>query len=122
MYALLPPAYFGFGTFKNISKQHHLPAVLTTYKVLLPFLLLAAGLLAFYLKTTQTSLRKAAAMVTVFLWVNLVVETGWFGYNAATNAGLKQDFGDPYHVLIKNYTPKDSRYQRSGSWYNFIFL
>lgn len=97
--------YFGYGAFKDVGKQHRLPAMLMGYKVLLPSLFVAVCLLAFYLKTTRYSLQRPVNMIALFLLVNLAVETGWCGYNAVTRADVKQDFGDHYHVQIKDYHP-----------------
>ena len=94
---------FFFGVYKDLATAAHFPAVINSYKYLLPLLLLLVALLGWYLRRAGKLVRLSQAMA-VFLVLNAVVEMGWFAYHFITTETVHQDYGDLYQPAARSFS------------------
>ena len=99
-FALLTVNFF-FGVYKDLAAAAHFPAILNSYKYLLPLLLLLLVLLGWHLTRSGKFVRLSQALA-VFLVLNAGVELGWFAYNFITAETVHRDFGDRYQPAARS--------------------
>ena len=107
MFFLLLIFYF-FSLLYDWLKSFQAPGIIASYKSLL--LLLTAGLIALvlYLRKKQGNFNTfyyTANLIFIFLLLGGIIQYVILG---ATNAGLKNDQGDPHKLLSKQYKPCDT--------------
>ena len=110
---------FFFGVYKDLAKSANFPAVISSYKYLLPLLFGLLILLAVYLRRSNRTFARFSQAIAVFLLLNVVVETGWVVYNILTTSDTHQDFGDRYQAA--NHPAGDSSKLRKPTVFWIVF-
>ncbi|MEJ7738570.1 MAG: sulfatase-like hydrolase/transferase [Chitinophagaceae bacterium] len=116
---LLLVLYFLFGVFKDLVPDTAIFHMLTRYAVLLPLLVILLLVLVMYMKRRQVHVEKPVKIMSIFLLINLTMETGWLVYNLASNANQQQDFGDHHHQQVKNFRPDIVMNRPDVFWFVF---
>ena len=100
--------FFFFGVFKDFAKKFEWLNIITRYVFLFPGLIVLIVIAGFYLKRATWTASKVVQFISVFLIINLCVETVLLVNHSLRGNKLQQGLGDEDHALIRDIRLPDS--------------
>ncbi|MBI2729336.1 MAG: sulfatase-like hydrolase/transferase [Sphingobacteriales bacterium] len=97
--------FFGFGAVKDFLETFPSLYKFTSYRYLLPLIIIMLALLFIYLRKSTRDLTRLNTFLFLAVSLNLLLEVFLFSKNSFTKADLKNDLGDPNLTEVKNFTP-----------------
>jgi hypothetical protein len=97
--------FFGFGAVKDFLETFPTLYTFTSYRYLLPLIILLVVALFIFLKKANRDFSRLNTFLFLAVSINLLIELFLFTKNTLTHAEVKNDMGDPQLTDVKNFKP-----------------